>query len=91
MGPCGNSCGGCQRDHNGLELCDWPRRPRRMMAVIYVLLVLLFAILPAGAYELTYHVATTGNNTNTCNQAQNINTPKQTIASEVGYFSSQSS
>jgi hypothetical protein len=51
---------------------------------IYPLLILAplaFLVVPAQA--VTYYVATTGSNGNTCIQAQNQNTPKQTIPAGV--------
>ena len=48
--------------------------------------LLILAILVSGsqAFAATYYVSTTGNNTNTCTQAQSLSTPKRTIAAGIG-------
>lgn len=52
--------------------------------IIYASVVL--ATLPSSiaAWAATYYVATTGSNSNTCVQAQNAATPKQTIPAGIG-------
>jgi parallel beta-helix repeat protein len=46
-------------------------------------LVLLLALLPRLAQAATYYVATTGNDSVSCNTAQNPTTPKQTIRDAI--------
>jgi len=54
-----------------------------MKHTILLLLVLATLASASAAEAATYYVATTGNNSNTCAQAQNVATPKQTIAAGI--------
>lgn len=58
---------------------------KRTILALVVLAILLSSI---AAQAATYYVATTGSNGNSCAQAQNVATPKQTIAGGVGCLAS---
>lgn len=53
--------------------------------VIACILISFITVTPA--FSTTYYIATTGNNANSCAQAQNVNTPKATFSGATGGIS----
>jgi Right handed beta helix region len=53
----------------------------------WLLLICLIWLVPARAHSAIYYVAKTGSNSNSCNQAQSVSTPKLTIGAALACLS----